>query len=88
MKITKVLFGDDLYKMVQTEDEVTFIWAGGPYIDMIVKSSNGVGWMIDGSLWNWSDQNINVWDYETGSPEFDWDDDESLIRTIEEWMSS
>lgn len=90
MLITKILIGDTVYKMAKSEGEgVAFIWAGGAYIDMIVSDSRwGNDLLIDGKVWGYSDQNINIWDYENDCPEFDWDDDTALILAIQEWMSA
>lgn len=55
-----------------------FTWSGGPYIDIHTLNQDG--------LFEISDQNINVWDYETGKARVPFTD-KSFHRKVTEWVT-
>ena len=64
-----------------------FIWHGGAYIDTIRESLTG-NFVIDGKVYNYGDECINVWDYSKNETEFPFDDNEALVSAINEWMQN
>lgn len=57
---------------------LVFVWSGGPYIDILNRRENG-----DVS---YSEENINVWDYETGEARIPFTS-EALIDRCFSWMN-
>jgi hypothetical protein len=62
-----------------------FVWHGGAYIDVIRQSSMGT-FELNGIAYFYGEQNINVWDYDTGMPMIPWQDKEQFVNTINEWV--
>lgn len=64
-----------------------FIWHGGAYIDCIRKEIFG-SFMIGDTCWEYTDENINVWDYDAGSASIKFGDSDAMITVLTEWMDS
>lgn len=86
--VVKRVADNGVFKTVMMpETDFGFIWHGGAYIDTILKSSMG-SLEIDGTWYQYGDECINVWDYSKNETEFPFDDDETLVSTINDWMVS
>lgn len=64
-----------------------FLWYGGAYIDMLKEEVYG-DIMVNGVGYRYTDQNINVWDYQLGRASIPFGDNDSLITVLTEWMDS
>lgn len=62
-----------------------FVWHGGNYIDVIRQSSTGT-YSVEGVTYCYGEQNICVWNYETGTREIAWMDKEAFVSTLNNWM--
>jgi hypothetical protein len=57
---------------------LVFVWAGGQYIDVLIKDE-------ETGMLSYSDRNINVWDYDSGTSTIITSDD--LIDRVTEWVT-
>lgn len=86
VRTIKVMGGDAMVAIVPGT-YWGFIWHGGAYIDVIRESWTGT-FVIDNIAYYYGEQNINVWDYDTGRPMIPWQDAEQFVNTINEWMGA
>lgn len=88
-EVTKgILFGDPVMIAEMPGSNFAFIWHGGAYIDEIRKSFIDGTFIMNDEWWTYSDQNINIWDYEKGSASIKFNDNDALITVLTEWMDA
>lgn len=64
-----------------------FVWHGGAYIDVIRKSAMGT-YYHNGVWYQYTDRNINVWDYLTDRPTIEFGNVAEFVLTINDFLES